>query len=109
MATAEQIEAKLTELIQSKADLDIFAQKWGRGVTIPDEVNADELIPKLINKIVTDAMANDVLDELGYALGFPTDKHATYKREIWSDRRSWIALILSALAFLISVIALWKS
>lgn len=68
----------------------------------PDE----ELIPKNIERIVKDAIRKGLLNELGMRSGFPSDEHAAYTRNVWTDRRSWGALIDSVLALVGSLIAL---
>lgn len=109
MATPEQITERLQDNIKSKDDLKKFTHDWGGAIATNTGWKAEELIPKNIERIVKDALRKDLLNELGMRLGFPSDEHAAYTRNVWTDRRSWVALIVAVLALLASIIALIKS
>lgn len=106
MATPEQITERLQEKIQSKDDLKKFTRVWGGGIARNEEWKDEEHLKKNIERIVTAATRKGLLNELGIRLGFPSDQHAEYMRNVWTDRRSWAALILSVLALVASLIAL---
>lgn len=106
MATPEQITQRLQQRVKSQDDLKRFTDDWGGGIATNEGWKAEELIPKNIERIVKDAISKGVLNELGMRLGFPSDEHAAYTRNVWTDRRSWVALIVSLLALVASIIAL---
>lgn len=108
MATPEQITERLRQRIESKDDLRKFADEWGGGIASNIGWKSDEIIPKNIERIVNDAIEKGHLNKLGMRLGFPSDEHAAYTRNTWTDRRSWIALIASILALVVSAIALFQ-
>ncbi len=107
MATFEQIKQKLTETIKTTDDLARFRDKWG-GDYIIQTVN-DEAIPKMIHRIVTDAMDEGNSDKLGLQLGFPSDQQTALTRMAAAHRYSLYALCLSGVAILISGFALLKN
>ena len=106
MATPEQITERLKDRIKSKDELKKFTRGWGGDIARNEEWTDEEHIKKNIERIVQHAVRLDELNELGMRLDFPSDQHAEYMRNAWTDRRSWIALIISVLALVISSIVL---
>ena len=109
MATPEQITKRLQQIIKSKDDLEKFTADWGGGTATNVGWKAEELIPKNIERIVTAAIGNGHLNELGRRVGFPSDEHAAFTRNVWTDRRSWAAFVVSFLALIASIVALIKT
>lgn len=109
MATPEQITEKLQQTINTEDDLNKFAAKWGGGVKKTKAWDVEELLSKNIERIVKDALRNGHLNELGMRLGIPSDEHTEYMRNIWTDRRSWLALGFSFIALIVSIVAIFMS
>ncbi len=72
MATREQCEAAARKRLKTMVDVIAFTDEWGGG-HVPARDAGDDPVEMNINRILNDAVRNDLLDQLGTALGLATD------------------------------------
>ena len=66
----------------------------------------DHNIPNYLSEIATDKL----LDELGIKLGYPSDAESKRLANRWAIRRSWIPIVVSAIALIVSIlVAIFKN
>ena len=106
MASPEQIAKRLRETLKTSDDAKEFVGKWGGGYEHDASWSDETFVAKNIDRIVDQAFRKGLLNQLGMRLGFPSEQHAAYIRTIWTDRRSWAALLVSVIAWAASIFAL---
>jgi len=108
MASPEEIRMKMKRRFKTRADVDEFAREWGGGISKPQWTDA-EMIEQNINAWVKKVVGDQAKrDELSMRLGLPTD---AYQLRLDVNRvscRAWVAIAISALALIISVIAIFR-
>ena len=108
MATREQCEKCLRKM--SKAEYITFVDEFGGHVFKNAAWKTDaEFLDNNIRHFVRKVVDRKMLDELGARLRIPSDSERKRLDARWETWRSWIALVFSAIALLVSIlVAIFK-
>ena len=104
MATREQCREALRERCKTKQDVIEFTQTWGGGFINAVGPTEKDWLKHNIERIVDLAHRERKLDLLGVKLGLPTDAERDRKAAWWTNARSWIAVVISLVALLVSIL-----
>jgi len=108
MATIEECKAALQKRFKTKQDVINFTEDWGGGHQSNTGWSEDDFIRNNIYRIVNDAHRKGLLDTLELKLELQSEAEANRINTVWTNRRSWIAIVISAAALIASIIALSK-
>ena len=102
MATAEQCRRALQQQCKTKSDMIEFRKKWGGAFAGAVGPTDKEWLDANIAKLLDEAHRGGDLDRLGVQLGIPTDAERERQAGKRTNFRSWVAIILSAIALGVS-------
>ena len=102
MATREQCEKRLRQM--SKAEFTEIKSKFGGEPLHNKDWTESQFLDKNITTTISNATSKGKLDRLGILLGYPSDAESKRLDTVSAIRRSWIALGVSAIALLVSIL-----
>ena len=108
MATREQCEERLREILTTRKALIEFTKEWGGGYNDNVGPTDKEFIDANIRRIVDDAHRKNLLDLLSTRIGLQTDAEQARRDVVSARRRSSLALLISGFAALLALVSLLR-
>lgn len=109
MATFEQCEKAVRVRLKTRQDAYEFLSLFGKSAVDTNLADDAEFIDKNIAWIMGWATNNGMLDTMGRKLGFPSDAESNRLDTLGANKRSRLAMVIAALALLVStLVAIFK-